>query len=435
MGGRVLFFLRYWRRRSTILDLMVDSNTKKSNGPLQGVKVLDLSRILAGPWATQLLGDYGAEIIKVERPGSGDDTRSWGPPWLGSGDAGTDRTAAYFLSANRNKRSITIDISHPDGIEIVRKLVLECDVFVENFKVGTLARYGLDYASLRALRPELIYCSVSAYGQTGSRAAEPGYDAMIQASGGLMSITGAPDEEGGSPQKVGVAIADIMAGMYAVTAILAALFARNESGTGQQIDIPLYDSQVAWLANQNMNYLIGHAVPGRQGTGHPNLVPYQTFATADGYLTVAVGNDRQFAACARCLDLPDLVADPRFRTNADRVQHRDELIPEMAAKLGEKDTQYWLEILTECGVPVGPINSIADVLENDYAQERKLVRSIQHASVGRIPTVANPVEFSATSVEYELAPPLLGEHTEEILINELGYTAARIADLRTAGAI
>ncbi len=414
---------------------MVDPNTKKSNGPLRGVKVLDLSRILAGPWATQLLGDYGAEIIKVERPGSGDDTRSWGPPWLGSGDAGTDRTAAYFLSANRNKRSITIDISHPDGIEIIRKLVLECDVFVENFKVGTLARYGLDYASLRALRPELIYCSVSAYGQTGSRAAEPGYDAMIQASGGLMSITGAPDEEGGSPQKVGVAIADIMAGMYAVTAILAALFARNESGTGQQIDIPLYDTQVAWLANQNMNYLIGHAVPGRQGTGHPNLVPYQTFATADGYLTVAVGNDRQFAACARCLDLPGLVADPRFRTNADRVQHRDELIPEMAAKLGEKVTQYWLEILTECGVPVGPINSIADVLENDYAHERKLVRSIQHASVGRIPTVANPVEFSATSVAYELAPPLLGEHTEEILINELGYTAAKIADLRKAGAI
>lgn len=435
MGGRVLFFLRYWRRRSTILDLMVDSNSNNAHSPLQGVKVLDLSRILAGPWATQLLGDYGAEIIKVERPGVGDDTRSWGPPWLDTGEAEADRNAAYFLSANRNKRSITIDISHPDGIEIIKKLVLECDVFVENFKVGTLARYGLDYASLRTLNPALIYCSVSAYGQTGSRADQPGYDAMIQASGGLMSITGAPDDEGGSPQKVGVAIADIMAGMYAVTAVLAALLARNETGEGQQIDIPLYDTQVAWLANQNMNYLIGRVVPGRQGTGHPNLVPYQTFATADGYLTLAVGNDRQFNDCARCLELYELEADPRFRTNADRVQYRQELVPLLSAKLLEKDTDYWLEALTQCGVPVGRINSIADVLESDYASERGLVRTIRHASAGPVPTVANPVEFSASSIAYKQAPPLLGEHTEEILIDELGYTPDKIAALRAAGAI
>ncbi|MGI9206212.1 MAG: CaiB/BaiF CoA transferase family protein [Woeseiaceae bacterium] len=414
---------------------MVDSNPAKSQGPLRGVKVLDLSRILAGPWATQLLGDYGAEIIKVERPGAGDDTRSWGPPWLESGDGEAERNAAYFLSANRNKRSMTVDISHPDGIEIIRQLVLASDVFVENFKVGTLARYGLDYANLKTQNPALIYCSVSAYGQSGSRSDQPGYDAMIQASGGLMSITGAPDDEGGSPQKVGVAIADIMAGMYAVSAILAALIARNEIGTGQQIDIPLYDSQVAWLANQNMNYLIGDVVPERQGTGHPNLVPYQTFATADGYLTLAVGNDRQFVDCARCLDLPEVGVDPRFRTNADRVQHREALIPMLATKLGEKSTNHWLESLTGCGVPVGPINSIADVLENDYAQERGLVRKMQHRSAGGIPTVANPVEFSASTIEYEHAPPFLGEHTDEILTRELGYTDEKIAALREVGAI
>jgi len=414
---------------------MADSNPTNSHGPLRGIKVLDLSRILAGPWATQLLGDYGADVIKVERPESGDDTRSWGPPWLEPGDPDAGRNAAYFLSANRNKRSMTIDISHPDGIEIVKKLVLDCDVFVENFKVGTLSRYGLDYAGLQALNPQLIYCSISAFGQHGSRADQPGYDAMIQASGGLMSITGASDAEGGSPQKVGVAIADIMAGMYAVTAIQAALIARNENERGQQIDIPLYDSQVAWLANQNMNYLIGHAVPVRQGTGHPNLVPYQTFATADGYLTLAVGNDRQFVDCVRCLDLDGLDVDPRFRTNADRVREREVLVPLLAEKFCERETGDWLEALAKCRVPAGPINTIADVLDNDYSHERELVRTIQHQSAGDIPTVSNPVGFSATAVEYKYAPPILGEHTEEILSKRLGYSDQKIESLRAAGAI
>jgi crotonobetainyl-CoA:carnitine CoA-transferase CaiB-like acyl-CoA transferase len=330
---------------------------------------------------------------------------------------------------------MTVDLSHPDGIEIVKNLVLNSDVLVENFKVGTLSRYGLDYASLRTLNTQLIYCSVSAYGQTGSRADQPGYDAMIQASGGLMSITGAPDAEGGSPQKVGVAIADIMAGMYAATAVMAALIARDEIGCGQQIDIPLYDSQVAWLANQNMNYLVGHAVPERYGTGHPNLVPYQTFATADGHLTLAVGNDRQFVDCVTCLELQGLAVEQRFLTNADRVENREELIPLLAAKFGERGTGHWLQALANCGVPAGPINSIAEVLDNDYSKERQLVRMLRHGSAGEIPTVSNPVGFSATPVEYENAPPLLGEHTAEILSQELGYSTAKIDSLRIAGAI
>lgn len=397
--------------------------------------MLDLSRVLAGPWATQLLADYGADVIKIERPGEGDDTRSWGPPWLQDGDQMATSDSAYFLSANRNKRSLTVNIAHPDGRRIVRELARTSDVFVENFRVGTLKRFGLDYESLHELNPALLYCSISAYGQSGSRSEQPGYDSMIQASGGLMSITGEPDDAGGSPQKVGVAIADIMAGMYATTAVLAALVARIGNGEGQHIDVPLYDSQVAWLANQSMNYLVGGIVPTRLGTAHPNIVPYQTFATADGYLSLAVGNDRQFRACMDCLGLENLSADERFIDNASRVANRDMLIPLIADKFRQEPSSTWLEKLGTRGVPIGPINTIEDVFGEDYALERNLVRQLNRTDVGDIPTVTNPVRFSGTPVSYRYAPPRLGEHTTDILASELGFTARQIDALRQSGAI
>jgi len=414
---------------------MKTSSSGASPGALSGVRVLDLSRVLAGPWAGQLLADYGADVIKVERPGKGDDTRSWGPPWLKDRAQNDIDDSVYFLSTNRNKRSITANLAHAEGSQIVRDLAANCDVVLENFRVGTLQRFGLDYASLRELNPRLVYCSISAYGQTGSRADQPGYDAMIQASGGLMSITGAADADGGSPQKAGVAIADIMAGMYATTAILAALVARDESGEGQYIDVPLYDSQVAWLANQNMNYLVGGMNPGRMGSAHPNIVPYQTFATADGHLALAVGNDRQFRACMHCLGLADISEDERFIDNASRVLHREVLVPLMTQKFMEQSSSMWLEKLAVSGVPAGPINTIADVFTENYAAERELVRQVSRDDTGDIPTVANPVRFSATPVTYRDAPPRLGQHTTEILSSELGYSDEQIDALRRSGAI
>lgn len=389
---------------------------------LDRLRVLDMSRVLAGPWAGQLLGDFGADVVKVERPGSGDDTRHWGPPWLGD-------ESAYFLSTNRNKRSITIDISTARGQQLVRELAATADVLLENFKVGTLRRLHLDPDELMAANPALIVCSISAFGQSGSRAAEPGYDAMIQASGGLMSITGAPDEEGGRPQKVGVAIADIMAGMYAATAVLAALQARDRTGRGQHIDVPLYDSQVAWLANQNMNFLVGGTVPGRMGTAHPNLVPYQAFESRNGDFMIAVGNDRQFAACMRCLGLDELAGDPRFVSNAARIRHRGELIDAMQVVLRTRSAAEWLESLGNAGVPAGPINDIGEVLGNAHARERQLVRRLRNGAGDDVPTVANPIAFTGTPVAYDRAPPLLGEHTDEVLREWLGYSGARIAEL------
>ena len=403
-----------------------------SHGPLTGLRVLDLTRVLAGPWASQLLADYGAEVIKVERPGAGDDTRQWGPPWLR--DAGGDETgdAAYFLSANRNKRSITVDLSDARGADIIRSLVARCDVLLENFRVGTMERFGLGYESLQSQNPALIFCAISAYGQSGSRAARPGYDAMIQASGGLMSVTG---EAGGAPQKVGVAIADIMAGMYAATAVLAALAECKESGQGQYIDVPLYDSQVAWLANQNMNFLVGGLVPGRLGTAHPNLVPYQAFRTGDGYLLLAIGNDAQFEACCQCLELPDLIDDRRFAKNADRVRHRDELTAILGDAFLAQDTGSWLTALERRGIPAGPINTVDDVLSDDYAVERELVRTLPHETGSRVPTVANPVRFSKTPVEYRSAPPQLGEHTDVVLAELLDMDEIAIRELRDCGII
>lgn len=395
------------------------------SGALEGIRILDLSRVLAGPWATQLLGDFGADVVKVERPGSGDDTRQWGPPWSGS-------ESAYFLSTNRNKRSITVDLASAGGKALVRDLASEADVLVENFRVGTLRRMGLDPDDLMAQHPRLIVCSISAFGQSGSRAQEPGYDAMIQASAGLMSITGPED---GGPQKVGVAIADIMAGMYAANAILAALHARERSGKGQRIDVPLYDSQVAWLANQAMNYLVGGVAPGRMGTAHPNLVPYQAFATRDGNLMLAVGNDRQFADCMGCIGHPELADDTRFACNAKRIEHRAELVEIIGESLKKETSAHWLEKLASRGVPAGPINDIAEVLGNDFAEERSLVRTLRNGRGDEVPTVSNPVDFGSTATVYAHAPPLLGEHTEEVLREWLGYSAETIDALRNDAAI
>src|SRR5210317_758253 len=336
---------------------------------LKKLRVLDMSRILAGPWAGQLLGDYGADVVKVERPGSGDDTRQWGPPWLGS-------ESAYFLCTNRNKRSLTVDMGTSNGQQVIRELAGAADVLLENFKVGTLERYGLDPVDLLAANPRLIICSISAFGQSGKRATQPGYDAMIQASGGLMSITGPAEEEGGGPQKVGVAIADIMAGMYATTAILAALHARERTGRGQHIDVPLYDSQVAWLANQSMNFLVGGVVPGRMGTAHPNLVPYQAFATSDGNLMLAVGNDRQFIECVKIIGVPDLAIDAAYASNASRIANREQLVEILQEQLRRKSTAFWLEAFARGGVPAGPIHDIGEVLGNDHARERELVRQL-----------------------------------------------------------
>ena len=401
------------------------------SAPLNNIRVLDMSRILAGPWAGQLLGDYGADVVKVERPGCGDDTRHWGPPWF----AETESQSAYFLAANRNKRSITVNIATQSGQELIRALALQADVLLENYKVGSLVRYGLGAEELLALNPRLIYCSISAFGQTGARAEEPGYDAVIQASAGLMSITGPPPDQPGGPQKVGVAISDIMAGMYATTAILAALNARGESGRGQHIDVPLYDSQVAWLANQNMNFLVGEQTPGRLGTAHPNLVPYQVFATRDSHLMLAVGNDRQFASCCTALDLDVLATDPRFTTMRERIGNREILIPLLEEKFRKRNTNDCLDALHAHGVPAGPVNDIAEVLTNEHAKERNLVRYIQDSAGQSVPSVSNPVEFEDTPVCYKKAPPSLGEHTNEVLREWLGYSDAQIQSLNQDEAI
>ena len=405
------------------------------SGPLEGLKVLDLSRILAGPWATQLLADYGADVIKIERPGSGDDTRRWGPPWLLDDRGSPTDESAYFLSTNRNKRSVTVDIALPAGQAVIRDLARHCDVMLENFKVGTLRRYGLDYAALKAQDEALVYCSISAYGQTASRSQEPGYDAMIQAEAGLMSVTGESAAAGGEPRKVGVAVADIMTGMYAVTAILAALLQRRQSGVGQYIDLSLYDTQAAWLANQSMNYLIGDRVPERHGNAHPNIVPYQSFRTADGHLVIAVGNDLQFRACAECLGLDSLGHDARFRRNADRVEHREQLITLMQGRMAQESTEHWMRKLTNRQVPAAPINDLAAVYGGAYARERELVQTLAHPLAAALPTVSNPVRFSSSTIEYRAAPPLLGQHTHEVLREELGYTDERIRSLSEAGAV
>jgi crotonobetainyl-CoA:carnitine CoA-transferase CaiB-like acyl-CoA transferase len=410
-----------------------------AQGALAGLKVLDLSRVLAGPWASQLLGDLGAEVIKVEKPGTngkgGDDTRGWGPPWLadGSGQATTD--AAYFLCTNRNKRSLTVDITCADGQAIVRELAVACDVVLENFKVGGLKAYGLDYASLSALNPKLVYCSITGFGQDGPYAARAGYDFLIQGMGGLMSVTGrAEGEEGAGPQKVGVALTDILTGLYAGNAILAALLHRAQTGRGQHIDLALLDVQVACLANQAMNYLVSGQAPHRMGNGHPNIVPYQDFPTADGDMILAIGNDGQFARFCEIAGHAEWAADPRFATNAARVRNRTELIPRLRQTTVMKTTADWIALLENAAVPCGPINDLAGVFADPQVRHRGLRVDLPHAAGGSAPQVANPIRYSATPIDYRRAPPLLGQDTEAIL-RELGRSDAEIAALRAAGAV
>lgn len=385
-------------------------------GPLKGIKVLDLSRILAGPWASQVLADYGASVWKIERPGCGDDTRHWGPPYLKDAQGRETAESAYYLAANRGKQSVTVDITTEEGQQVIRKLAARADVLVENYKVGGLQKYGLDYASLREVNAKLIYCSITGFGQDGPLASRPGYDAMIQAMGGLMSITGEPDElPGGGPQKAGVAVADLMTGMYGVSAILAALYEREQSGLGQHIDLALLDTQVAWLANQASNYLVSGEVPQRMGTAHPNIVPYQALKVKDGFILLAVGNDQQFQRCCAVLGDAELAFDDRFSTNARRVKHRLSLLPKLEALLCTQHLDHWLQALAEANVPCGPINTLDRVFAEPQVRHRQMQFDLPHPSAGKVPMVANPVKFSRSRVEYTQAPPTLGQHTAEVL--------------------
>jgi len=385
-------------------------------GPLTGIKVLDLSRILAGPWSTQVLADYGAEVWKIERPQQGDDTRHWGPPYLKDEQGNDTSQSAYFISANRGKKSLAIDITSEAGQATIKALVKESDIFVENFKVGGLKKYGLDYEAIAKIKPDIIYCSITGFGQSGPYAERAGYDAMIQAMGGLMSITGEKDElPGGGPQKVGVAVADLMTGMYAVTAILAALHHKNQTGIGQHIDLALLDTQVAWLANQGSNYLVSDEVPQRLGTAHPNIVPYQSMKVKDGYILLAVGNDRQFQKCCQILGCEEIAEDARFITNAKRVEFRQALIPILESYFVQQDLSYWLSKLSDAHVPCGPINTIDRVFGNEQVQHRQMSFNLTHPTLGDVPQVANPVKFSQTPIVYTDAPPILGEHTDAVL--------------------
>ncbi|MDH0098697.1 CoA transferase [Ectopseudomonas hydrolytica] len=405
-------------------------------GALSHIRVLDLSRVLAGPWCGQILGDLGAEVIKVERPGSGDDTRHWGPPYIKDAEGNDSREAAYFQSANRNKQSLTLDFTQLEGQRLVRELVAQCDVLLENFKVGGLAAYGLDYESLKVINPRLIYCSITGFGQTGPYAKRAGYDFMIQGLGGLMSLTGRPEgEEGAGPMKVGVALTDILTGLYATVGVLAALNQREQSGIGQHIDVALLDVQVACLANQAMNYLATGVSPRRLGNAHPNIVPYQDFPSADGNFILAVGNDGQFRKFCEVACLPALADDPRFSTNKARVAHRAELIPLLRQATVFKTTTQWIELLEKAGVPCGPINDLQQVFVDPQVQARGLRIDLPNAMGSTTPQVASPLRLSATPVAYRSAPPLLGQHTEALLQRLLGMSETQVAELREAGVI
>ncbi|HLU19964.1 MAG TPA: CaiB/BaiF CoA-transferase family protein [Pusillimonas sp.] len=401
---------------------------------LQDIVVLDLSRILAGPWSTQNLADLGADVIKVERPGTGDDTRRWGPPFATDPD-GVAGDAAYFFCCNRGKRSITLDFTVDAGRSVLLELVKKADILVENYKVGGLKKYGLDYDTLSQINPRLIYCSVTGFGQSGPYATRPGYDALIQAMGGLMSITGESDDvPGGGPQKVGVAVVDILTGLYATSAILAALHQRGRTGKGQHIDVSLLDVQVAMLANQASNYLIGNQVPGRLGSAHPSIVPYQPFACADGHVMLAIGNDTQFANLCLAAGCPDLATDPRFATNAQRVLNRDTLIPLLQQRMACKTIDEWCDLGNRHGFPCGPINTVDRVFEDEQVKARQIRVDIDSARYGKVATVASPMRLSDSPVQYKAPPPELGEHTDDVL-SELGLDAAKIAELRQMKAI
>jgi crotonobetainyl-CoA:carnitine CoA-transferase CaiB-like acyl-CoA transferase len=402
---------------------------------LSHIRVLDLSRVLAGPWAAQTLGDLGAEIIKIERPGSGDDTRLWGPPYLKDRQGRDTADAAYFLCANRNKKSLAIDLTQPAGQALVRELAQGCDVLIENFKVGSLKQYGLDHASLMALNPRLVYCSITGFGQDGPYAHRAGYDFLMQGMGGLMSITGRADgEEGAGPVKVGVALTDILTGLYASTAILAALQSREVTGQGQHIDLALLDVQVACLANQGMNHLYGKE-PVRMGNAHPNTVPYQDFPTADGYMILAIGNDSQFANFCVASGHPEWAEDPRFRIGSARVANRQVLIPMLRQLTVGRPTHEWVALLEKAGVPCGPINRVADVFDDPQVRARGTQISMAHPVGGDIPLVASPIRLSGTPVQYRSAPPLLGQHSREVLAEVLGLSSDAIANLIEQGVV
>jgi len=406
------------------------------SGALSHIRVLDLSRVLAGPWAGQVLGDLGAEVIKVERPGVGDDTRGWGPPYLKDEQGQATTEAAYFLCTNRNKQSVTIDFTRPEGQALVRELALKSDILIENFRVGGLAQYGLDYAALKTLNPRLIYCSITGFGQDGPYAARAGYDFLIQGLGGIMSITGPADgEDGAGPTKTGVALTDILTGLYAGNAMLAALAYREVSGLGQHIDLALLDVQVACLGNQSMNYLTTGIAPKRMGNAHPNIVPYQDFPTADGDMILAIGNDSQFAKFCAIAGHPEWAADVRFVSNAARVRHRDELIPLLRQATVQQTSAAWIAVLEAAGVPCGPINNLAQVFDDPQVRARGLRVELPHPLAGSVPQVASPIRLSATPVEYRRPPPLLGEHTREVLSELLGLDAARIETLAASGVI
>ena len=403
---------------------------------LEGIRVLDLSRVLAGPWCTQTLADLGADVIKIERPGAGDDTRNWGPPFLPTADGRESHESAYYLGANRNKRSVTCDIAQPEGQALVRQLAEHCDVFIENFKVGDMARYGLDYASLKAINPRLVYCSLTGFGQSGPYAPRAGYDYIIQGMGGLMSVTGERDDLNGGPQKVGVAVADLFTGMYATVGILAALRHAERTGEGQHLDMALLDTQVAMLANLGANYLVSDQAPGRMGNAHQNIVPYQVFEVApraDGgkdFIILAVGNDGQYAKFCEVAGRPDLASEPRFVKNADRVRHRAELVPLLEAVMKTRPKADWLSALEAAKVPCGAINSLDEVFADPQVQARGMVTHWQHPLRADLPLVSSPIKLEKTPVRTDRPPPLLGQHTDEVLGELLGVDAARLATLR-----
>lgn len=406
------------------------------SGALAGLRVLDLTRVLAGPWASQIFGDLGAEVLKIERPGGGDDTRAWGPPFLR--DAGGRETAesAYFVSANRNKKSVCVDITKPEGQMLIRRLAERSDVLIENFKVDGLKQYGLDYQSLSKVNPRLVYCSITGFGQTGPYAPRPGYDFLIQGMGGLMSITGRKHgEPGAGPQKVGVALTDILTGLYSVVSILAAIHHRQETGKGQRIDMALLDVQVASLANQNMNFLSTGKPPVRMGNAHPNIVPYQDLPTSDGAMIVAVGNDRQFAALCEAVGHPEWATDDRFTTNALRVENREAIIVLLSTATAKRTTKEWVAICEGAGVPCGPINDLQAVFDDPQVIQRQLKIEMAHPTAGTISLVGNPMRLSETPVEYQLPPPLVGEHTIAVLEQVLHMAYEEVRDLASMGIV
>ena len=407
-----------------------------SPSALGHLRILDLTRVLAGPWCAQNFADLGAEVIKIERPGVGDDTRSWGPPYLRDGNGADTAEAAYYLAANRGKRSVTVDLSSPEGQSIIRALVVDCDVVLENYKVGQLGKYGLDYAALKLVKPDLVYCSITGFGQSGPYADRAGYDFIIQGMGGFMSVTGERDSlPGGGPQKAGVAITDLMTGMYATIAVLAALAHRDRTGEGQYIDMALLDVQVAMLANMNTNYLASGKAPQRWGNAHPNIVPYQSFATADSHIIVAVGNDRQFQRFVAAGGRAELADDPRFATNPMRVRHRDQLVPMLAQMVAAHSKQHWLALLEAAGVPCGPINNLDEVFDDPQVRARGLRVDLPHPSGGTAKLVGSPMRLSVTPPSYNTAPPTLSQHTDQILQERLGYDTVQLAALRARGVI